>query len=81
MFAPYGDKFEVVEIDNIAVGDMSAHLQGVHAVMHVASPLPSKRDPKVLMEVSVPIHIILSAVLTRLSSGCCGRNVERHPPS
>jgi hypothetical protein len=66
-------------VDDIAADDISEHLQGVHAVIHVAAPLPSKRDPKVLLDSSVSIHAVLSVVLMRLSSECPSRNFECHP--
>lgn len=48
-FAPYGDKFQAVLVNDIAVDDISEHLKDVDAVMHVAAPLPSKGDPKTIV--------------------------------
>jgi hypothetical protein len=81
IFASYADKFEAVSVENVAADDISQHLQGVHAVIHVAAPLPSKGDPKALLDVSVLIYVVLSAVLMKLCSGCPGGNFKRHPPS
>ncbi|KAF7974972.1 hypothetical protein HWV62_10711 [Athelia sp. TMB] len=40
MFAIYGDKFEVVAVNDTAKDDISAHLHGVSAVIHAAAALP-----------------------------------------
>uniref|UniRef100_A0A0W0F5R3 NAD-dependent epimerase/dehydratase domain-containing protein n=1 Tax=Moniliophthora roreri TaxID=221103 RepID=A0A0W0F5R3_MONRR len=39
LFSSYGDKFETVLIPDIVSGDLSQALQGVSAVVHVASPV------------------------------------------
>jgi len=53
MFGSYGDKFEVVSVDNLAVDNISEHLKGVDAVIHAAAPLPSASDAKGLLQVSL----------------------------
>jgi len=55
MFASYGDKFEVVSVNDVAVDDISEQLQGVDAVMHTAAPLPSKGDQKALLYASIKL--------------------------
>jgi len=41
-YAPYGDQYEVVGIDDLVNGDFSAALKGVKAVIHVAAPLAGR---------------------------------------
>jgi nucleoside-diphosphate-sugar epimerase len=67
-FASYGDKFQAVLVNDIAVDDISEHLKGVDAVMHVAAPLPSKGDAKTIVNVRVSRHekIVLNNVLNKL---------------
>ena len=50
-FSSYGDKFEVVTVNDVAVHNLSDHLEGVDAVIHAAAPLPGKGDPKALLNV------------------------------
>jgi hypothetical protein len=52
MFASYGDKFEVVQVDDITVDDISEHLDGVDKVIHAAAALPSVADAKIILKVS-----------------------------
>jgi len=53
LFASYGDKFEVAQVNDTAVDDISEHLKGVDIVIHAAAPLPSVADPKVMVHGSV----------------------------
>jgi len=53
LFGSYGDKFEVVQVDDIAVDDISQHLKGVDKVIHAAAPLPSVADAKIMLNSSV----------------------------
>ncbi|KZP23508.1 NAD-P-binding protein [Athelia psychrophila] len=41
IFASYGDKFEVVTVNDTAKDDISEIVRGVDAVIHAAAPLPS----------------------------------------
>ncbi|KAI0628043.1 NAD-P-binding protein [Trametes polyzona] len=38
--------FEAVEIEDIATGDLTVALQGVEAIVHLASPLAGRQDPE-----------------------------------
>ena len=51
-FASYGDRFKVVNVDDVATDDISEHLKGVTAVIHTAGPLPSRGDAKFILRVS-----------------------------
>lgn len=42
MFAPYGDRVEIVNVNDIAVDDVSEHLLNVDAVIHSAAPMPTR---------------------------------------
>jgi nucleoside-diphosphate-sugar epimerase len=53
MFASYGDKFEVVQVDDITVDDISEHLSGVDKVIHAAAALPSVADAKIILKTAV----------------------------
>jgi hypothetical protein len=53
IFASYGDKFEVVLVNDVAVDDISEQLKGVDAVIHAAAPLPSKGDQKALLNACI----------------------------
>lgn len=48
-FASYGDKFEVVNVPDLATDDISDHLVGVSALIHTAAPLPSSGDQKFIL--------------------------------
>ena len=50
----YGDKFEVVNVSDVAIDDISEHLKGVTAVIHTAAPLSSRGDAKFILRVSSP---------------------------
>jgi hypothetical protein len=50
-FSSYGDKFQVVTVNDVAVDNLSEHLEGVDAVIHAAAPLPSKGEPEALLNV------------------------------
>jgi hypothetical protein len=52
VFSSYGDKFEVVSVNDVAIDNISEHLNGVDAVIHAAAPLPGKGDPQALLNVS-----------------------------
>lgn len=49
VFASYGNKFEAVSVNDVAVDDISEHLRDVDALIHAAAPLPSKGDQKALL--------------------------------
>jgi hypothetical protein len=53
MFVSYGDKFQVVFVNGIAVNDVSEHLEGVAAVIHAVTPPPGRGDAKTLLSVLV----------------------------
>jgi hypothetical protein len=52
-FASYGDRFEVVDVNDIVTDDISDHLAGVTAVIHTAAPLSSRGDAKFLLRASI----------------------------
>lgn len=48
----YGGDAEVVVVDDLIRGDFTDALQGVDALIHVASPLPGRGDPDYTIDVS-----------------------------
>ena len=48
----YGDNVELVIVDDLIKGDFTSALQGVDALIHVASPLPGRGDPDYTIDVS-----------------------------
>jgi hypothetical protein len=78
MFASYGDKFEAVSVNDIAVDDISAHLK-FDALIHSAAPHPGKRDLKALLSVSASLLInCVRHTHQNLSSGGLGWIFEHH---
>ncbi|KAF7975888.1 hypothetical protein HWV62_8299 [Athelia sp. TMB] len=43
-YASYGEQFEAVDVNDVAIDDVSAHLVGVDAVIHSAAPLANRSD-------------------------------------
>jgi hypothetical protein len=70
IFSSYGDRFQVLSVNDIAVDDISEHLKDVDAVIHAAAPLPGKGDAKALLKVCVywGDMPVLNNVLTNLFS-------------
>jgi len=52
-YASYGDKYEVVGIDDLIHGDFTDALKGVSGVIHVAAPLPGQMAPTDALEASI----------------------------
>ncbi|KAH7920152.1 NAD(P)-binding protein [Leucogyrophana mollusca] len=52
-YASYGDRFEAVVIQDVAVDDITEQLKGVTAVIHTAAPLPSKGSVEVVLDGSI----------------------------
>ncbi|KAJ7757988.1 hypothetical protein B0H16DRAFT_1370677 [Mycena metata] len=51
--ARYGDRFEVVKITDISHDQFPEALVGVDAIIHLASPLPGRAEPKALLAAAV----------------------------
>ncbi|KAH7913248.1 hypothetical protein BJ138DRAFT_1099615 [Hygrophoropsis aurantiaca] len=52
-YASYGDRFEVVSVQDVAEDDITEHLKGVSAVIHTAAPLPSKGSVETVLDGSI----------------------------
>src|SRR6266436_3805542 len=63
VFASYGDRFEVIGINDVSTDDISQYLDGVTAVIHTAAPLPSRGDAKFILKVGISSFSLLEAVL------------------
>jgi len=48
-YAEFKDQFEVVKISDISADQFPGALEGVDAVLHVASPLPGRADPPAIL--------------------------------
>ena len=67
MYAKYGDKVDIVVIEDLIKGDFTDALKGVSAVIHVATPLPGREELKDILEVGhLPAHFPIFS-LHRLS--------------
>ncbi|KAJ7757990.1 hypothetical protein B0H16DRAFT_1370683 [Mycena metata] len=51
-YANYGDRFDVVEIADISQSKFPEALNGVDAVIHLASPLAGRETPTVMLEMA-----------------------------
>ena len=51
-----GDRVDIVVVDDLIDGDFTDGLRGVHAVIHVAPPLPGHRDPQTTIGVSTALN-------------------------
>jgi len=63
VFASYGDRFEVVGINDVSTDDISQYLDGVTAVIHTAAPLSNRGDAKFILKVVIHNPPLLQAVL------------------
>ena len=50
-YAKYGDRVDVVVIEDLIKGDFTDALKGVSAVIHAASPAPGREELKDILEV------------------------------
>ena len=61
MYAKYGDKVDIVVVEDLITGDFTDALKGVSAVIHVATPVPGREDLKDILEVGhLPAHFLIS---------------------
>ncbi|TFY64335.1 hypothetical protein EVG20_g5981 [Dentipellis fragilis] len=52
-YASFGDRVEIVVVEDLATSDLSHALKGVDALIHVGSPLAGKATPEVLIKSAV----------------------------
>ena len=66
-YAKYGDRVEIVVVDDLINGDFTDVLKDVYGVIHVASPFPGRQDLQTTIDVSTrfPSHLSLSDHLDR----------------
>jgi nucleoside-diphosphate-sugar epimerase len=53
VFASFGEKIEIVPVDDIVNSDLSEALKGVDAVEHIAAPLSTRGEPGVIVSGAV----------------------------
>lgn len=52
-YAKYGDRYEVVEVQDLATSDLTEAFKGVDALIHVGSPLPGAAGPEVVLQSAI----------------------------
>ena len=62
-YSKYGDKVDIVVVDDLVKGDFTEVLKGVSAVIHTATPVPGREKTKDVLEVSCPSVDHLSSSL------------------
>ncbi|KAF7969871.1 hypothetical protein HWV62_25653 [Athelia sp. TMB] len=60
-YASYGEQFEAVDVNDVAIDDVSAHLVGVDAVIHSAAPLANRPDKEEIFTAQGTVNIIRQA--------------------
>ncbi|SJK98679.1 uncharacterized protein ARMOST_01948 [Armillaria ostoyae] len=75
------DRFEVVEVADIASSDLSEHLKGVDGIIHAAAPLPGRVDPETAFRSSVEgsLHILREAVEAKIHRIVITSSVVTYP--
>jgi len=61
VYAKYGEKVDIVVVEDLAKGDFTDALKDVSAVIHVATPIPGREVLKDILEVGhLPAHFLIS---------------------
>jgi hypothetical protein len=69
LYAKYGDKVDIVVVEDLVKGDFTDALKGVSAVIHVATPIPGREELKDILEVGhLPAHFPISDLHRRSRS-------------
>ena len=57
VYAKYGDKVDIVVVEDLITGDFTDAFKGVSAVSHVATPIPGREELSAVIEVGhLPAH-------------------------
>ena len=64
VYSKYGDRVEIVVVDDLANGDFTDALRGVSALIHVASPLPGRDETRALIDVSTLYLFVFAHTMT-----------------
>jgi len=60
VYAKYGEKVDIVVVEDLAKGDFTDALKEVSAVIHVATPIPGREELKDILEVAhLPAHYLI----------------------
>jgi hypothetical protein len=51
-YAKYGDRVDIVVVEDLIKGDFTDALKGVSAVIHAATPMPGREELKDILEVN-----------------------------
>lgn len=80
-YAKYGDKVDIVVIEDLARGDFTEALKGVSAVIHTATAVPGREELKDILEVGCPpVASPISGSHVRFPDHQ-GRSAQYRPPS
>jgi len=61
VYAKYGDKVDIVVVEDLITGDFTDALKGVSAVIHVATPIPGREELSAVLEVGhLPAYFLIS---------------------
>jgi len=63
-YAKYGDKVDIVIIEDLVKGDFTDALKGVSAVIHVATPVPGREELRDILEITreAALNVVRQAV-------------------
>ena len=73
VYSKYGDKVEIVVVEDLARGDFTNALDGVSAVIHAATPIPGREELKDVLEVSGPSAGYIDSSLPQMGFRSPGR--------
>ncbi|KAK0192981.1 hypothetical protein F5146DRAFT_526612 [Armillaria mellea] len=77
----YSKNFEVVEVADVASGDLSQYLKGVDGIIHAAAPLPGRVDPETAFKISIEgsLHIIREAIKAKVPRVVATSSIVTYP--
>lgn len=79
-YAKYGDRVEIVVVNDLVKGDFTDALKGVSAVIHTATPVPGREELQDILKVSRPSLGGLIPSSHRLFPDHQGGSSEHCPP-
>ena len=80
VYAKYGDKVDIVIVEDLVKGDFADALKCVSAVIHVATPMPGHEELRDILEVGyLPAHSDPQLTPVFLRSPERGRSTDRPP--
>lgn len=80
-YAEYGDRVEIVVVEDLVKGDFTDALKGVSAVIHTATPVPGREELQDLLKVSYSPDVYLTPSSYKRFTDHQGGDFEPRPPS